>query len=271
MKAKLNWPAVFVGLLAVLVSVVAMFAVADIGIDWDTWEQATSMMPDGGFNFNEHVEPGSAIRQPWNTFSSLYFVFAGAFVMALPYTKKSSSLSVTSSKALRSLYGISIIITGLGSAFMHMSMTFYGQVADVLGMYLVSVFIVMYTFRSNPKYSAKLFTILYIVINAALLYALWFMPEVRRNLFLVLILVGLVLEYFCNRKTGGFNSDLLLAAASSLAFAYILWQLDNHRGIFFEQIGFFQGHNFWHLGGAVACGVLYAHYSRNHKIANPDG
>ncbi|MDR2695229.1 MAG: hypothetical protein LBC79_02465, partial [Deltaproteobacteria bacterium] len=68
----------------------------------------------------------------------------------------------------------------------------------------------------------------------------------------------------------GYNADLLLAAASSLALAYILWQLDNHRGMFFDQVGWFQGHPFWHLGGAVACGVLYAHYSRNYRIANPE-
>lgn len=269
MKVKLNWLAIFVGVLAVLASTLLMFAVADLDIDWNTWEPATSMMEDGGFNFNEHVEPGSAIRQPWNTFSSLYYVFVGAFLLALPYTKKTSTLSITSSKMLRWLYSLSVIITGLGSAFMHMSMTFYGQVADVLGMYLVSVFIVMYALRNNPKFSMPLFAGLYIAINTALLFALWFMPEVRRNLFFIIILAGLIMEYFCNRKVKGFNADMLLAAATSLAFAFVLWQLDNHRGIFFPQTGWFQGHNFWHLGGAVACGLLYAHYNRNYKAANP--
>jgi len=269
MKVKLNWPAIFVGLLATLVSLMVVFAVANQGIDWNTWEPATSMMPDGGFNFNELVDPDSPIRQPWNTFSSLYYVFVGAFLICLPYTKKTSGLSITSSKVIRSLFGISVIITGLGSAFMHMSCTFIGQIFDVVGMYLVSVFIVMYALRNWPKYSTKLFASLYIVINAVLLWALIYAPNLRRNLFLALILIGLVLEYFCNRKQTGFNADLLLAAASSLALAYILWQLDNHRGMFFEQVGWFQGHHFWHLGGAAACGILYAHYSRNFKTANP--
>jgi len=269
MKLKLHWPAIFAGLVATLVSLVVVFAVANTGIDWNTWEPATSMMPDGGFNFNELVDPNSTIRQPWNTFSSLYYVFVGVFLMFLPYGAKSQGLSITGSKTLRCLYGVSVVITGLGSAFMHMSCTFIGQIFDVVGMYLVSVFIVMYALRSLPKYSVKLFAILYITINAALLYALIYAPNLRRNLFLGLILIGLVLEYACNRKKKGFNFDLLLAAASSLALAYILWQLDNHRGMFFDQVGWFQGHPFWHLGGAVACGVLYSHYARNDRLANP--
>lgn len=271
MKSKINWTAMFVGVVAMLLCTIGMFAVADMGIDWSTWEPATSMMADGGYNFGEQVIEGSAIRQPWNTYSSFYYVFVGAFLLGLPYTKKEDkSLSITSSKALRILFSFAIIVTGVGSAFMHMSMTFYGQVADVLGMYLVSVFIVMYALRNNPKFNATLFTILYVIINAVLLFALWFMPEVRRNLFLVLILIGLVMEHFCNRKVKGYSSDMLMAAACSLGFAYVLWQLDNHRGIFFDQVGWLQGHHFWHLGGAAACGLIYLHYSRNYMAAHPD-
>ncbi|NLA73140.1 MAG: ceramidase [Clostridiales bacterium] len=61
-----------------------------------------------------------------------------------------------------------------------------------------------------------------------------------------------------------------------MGFAYIIWQLDNflpfslERGTFFEQTGFFQGHSFWHLLGATACGVIYLHYSRTYKAANPE-
>lgn|GEM_PF-708361 len=272
MKVKFNWKAIFVGVLALLVSTFLMFAVADkFGDRWKDMPQATSMMPedslDPDFNFNELVDPDAAIRQPWNTFSSLYYVFVGAMLICLPYTKKSSKMSITSSKSLRILYGASIIITGLGSAFMHMSATFIGQFADVLGMYLISVFIVMYALRNIPKYNTALFSIAYIVINAALLYALWFAPNLRRNLFLVLILVGLVLECFCNRKAKGFSVDLVLAAASSLGLAYVLWLLDNRQGMFFERVGWFQGHSFWHLLGAVACGVLYLHYSKTYKAA----
>jgi len=270
MKSKLHWPAIFVALLATLVSLMAMFAVGDMGIDWDTWEPATSMMADGGYNFGELVVPGRVIRQPWNAVSSLYYVFVGILLIFLPYAKKTAGLSITSSKALRILFGFSAVVTGLGSAFMHMSCTFIGQIFDVVGMYLLAVFIVMYAFRSWSKYSAKLFTIMYVVINAVLLYALIYAPNLRRNLFLALILIGLVLEYFCNRKQKGFNVDMLLAAACSLGTAYFLWQLDNHRGMFFTQTGWFQGHHLWHLGGAAACGILYMHYNRNFKIANPE-
>lgn len=275
-KPKLNWMAIFVGLLVTLISLVVILeASKSETLDWNDakWGgPATSMMPDGGYNFNEHVEEGSSIRQPWNTVSSLFYVFVGAFLICLPYTPKTKEIAITSSKALRILFGLAVIITGLGSAFMHMSMTFIGQFLDVAGMYLISVFIVMYALRNVPKFTTTIFAVSYVIINALLLWGLVYAPELRRNLFLVLILVGLILEYTTNRKKKGFTADLLLAAASSLTFAYILWQLDNYhiRGTFFEQFGFVQGHNFWHLLGATACGLIYAHYSRTYRAANPE-
>lgn len=278
MKVKFNWIAIFAGLLATLLSLLAVFAVANTdGLDWDDWEPATSMMPDGGYNFNEQVDEGSTIRQPWSTFTSLFYVFVGTFLIFLPYTPKTKEISITSSKSLRILFGLSIIITGLGSAFMHMSATFIGQFFDVAGMYLVSVFIVMYALRSVPKFTTKMFSVLYIIINIFLLWGLVYAPELRRNLFLIIILVGLILEYTLNKKVKGYNVDLLFAAASSLLFGYILWQLDNFvpvntlvRGTFFERTGFNQGHNYWHLFGSIACGLIYQHYSRNYKIAHPE-
>lgn len=276
MKVKLNWFAIFVGILATLISLIVVLEVGKKDIDWNKYEQATSMMEDKGFNFNEKVEEGSVIRQPWNTVSSLYYVFVGAFLIALPYTPKTKEIAITSSKSLRILFGLAVIITGLGSAFMHMSMIFRAQFFDVAGMYLISVFIVMYAFRNVKKFTTTIFTVSYIIINALLLWSLEYAPELRRNLFLVLILVGLILEYALNRKVKGFTVDMLFAAASSLGFAYIIWQLDNFlpfsqiRGIFFEQTGFFQGHSFWHLLGATACGVIYLHYSRTYKAAHPE-
>lgn len=290
MKVKLNWFAIFVGLLATLLSLIAVFSVANSltkkETSWDEWQEtlgptwsgpATSMMPDGGYNFNEKVEEGSTIRQPWTTFTSLFYVFVGAYLICLPYTPKTKGLSISSSKVLRLLFGLSVIITGLGSAFMHMSTTFLGQFFDVMGMYLVSVFIVMYALRNIPKFTTAIFSISYIVINALLLWALVYAPTLRRNLFLILILVGLILEYACNRKQKNFTVDLLFAAASSLLLGYILWQLDNYvplynlqRGLFFEQTGFNQGHNYWHLLGSIACGTIYAHYNSTYRAAHPE-
>lgn len=148
---------------------------------------------------NEKVEEDSVIRQSWNTMSSLYCVFVGAFLIALPYKPK-KELSITSSKSLRILFGLAIVITRLGSTVTHMSMIFIGQFFDVAGMYLVSVFIVMYSLRNIPKFSTAIFTVSYIVINVELLWSLIYMPEVCRNLFLVLISVGLILESVLNKK-----------------------------------------------------------------------
>ena len=93
----------------------------EIRTDTTTWREA-SCLPDRCFC--EAVQSGT-VRQPANAISSSAFV-----VMALLVLMRSRTPT-----AWR--FAGAALVVGVGSAFFHASLTFWGQTADVLGMYLV--------------------------------------------------------------------------------------------------------------------------------------
>lgn len=251
-KRKIDWRAVFFALLATFACVMLMKAIGLFVDDWTGWKQSTNATTP----FNE-ADMGGTIRQPWNTVSSFGYVYVGVYLLCLRREKTSSGrLRIAESLPLTLLFGIATVITGLGSAFFHMSLTFVGQTCDVVGMYLLSVFLILYACRNLPKMKNFLFYLLYALCNLVLLAVLLLVPQLRRYLFAGMIVFGLILEVCLNRKL---QFKYLLIATCSLLFGYILWQLDNML-IFFPKEGFFQGHAIWHLCGAAACWLLYRYY-----------
>lgn len=256
---KLHPKATIVALTFTLTCVLAIVSVQYTGVDWTTWQQASSM-PDNAFN--ETIHDGY-LRQPWNTFSSLFYSFVGAYIICLPVSKKHTkkSIKIGENKTIKFIYGLSLIITGLGSAFLHMSLTFVGQTTDVIGMYLISMFIISYAVLRNREVSEKHFLILMVLSNIILLIPLILSPFIRRNLFAAFIVIGLILEYKLNKNNKGNRSDLLIACAGIMAFGFIFWILDNMR-LFFDPNSWLQGHVIWHLCGAVSAGLLYYYYNK---------
>lgn len=255
---KINWKATFVALVATFVGVTLMIGVSSLAPNWDTWRQATSM-PNNAFN--EAIREGY-LRQPWNTFSSFAYLFVGVYIVCLPiFPAKEKSLAIYRNKWIRLIFSLALAITGVGSAFLHLSLTFIGQTADVVGMYLLSVFIILYAVLRRKNVSTLKFVVLFILSNLLLFIPLVLSPHLRRNLFAVLIIVGLILEYFFNRKTEGNTPDLLLASASVMLFGFIFWMIDNTK-LFFDPYSWFQGHVVWHLCGAAAAAILYRYYTK---------
>ena len=252
MKRSINWKAVFVALLATFACVMLIQAVGLFVDDWTGFRQSTNATTP----FNEE-DMGGYIRQPWNTVSSLGYVFVGVYILCLPCENRNrKSLRMDESFPVVLLFAIATVVTGVGSTFFHMSLTFVGQTCDVVGMYLLSVFLILYAFRNQPKMTSTLFYVSYTLSNLILLVILIFLPELRRYLFAGMIVVGLLLEYFFNRKL---QFKYILIATNSLLLGYIIWQLDNMK-IFFPKTGPLQGHAIWHLLGAVSCWFLYRHY-----------
>lgn len=121
---KLHSKAIIIALIFTLICVLAIKGMSHTSVDWTTWRQASSM-PNA---FNETIHDGY-LRQPWNTFSSLFYSLVGMYIICLPTSKKraKNSIRIGENKAIKFIYGLSLIITGLGSAFLHMSLTFVGQ------------------------------------------------------------------------------------------------------------------------------------------------
>ncbi len=257
----LNKKSVFLTLIITIIGIIIMLVPNIFITNWTNYKPATSM-PNNAFN--EAIRDGY-IRQPLNTFSSFAYVIAGVFIFILPIKKDNKkSIKIYENKVIKNLYAVSIIITGLGSAFLHLSLTFIGQTTDVLGMYLLSIFIILYTILNRKDDSSKIFYSSYIILNIILLFVLIYYPELRRYLFAILIFIGLITDASITKIRSDNSIKLLLLSAGILAFGFLFWIIDNNR-LIFDAYSLFQGHVIWHICGALSCLTLYNYYLNDKK------
>lgn len=239
---------------ALVVSIVALLAFSILPADiWDSFRPATCIT-DGCFC--EASNPHSAMRQTANTISSLGFVFSGALMLA--YKRTSAQRLPT---GYSSVMGISCIIIGLGSAFYHASLTFIGQFLDVFGMFLLAVFMLIYTFERIWTLRLPTTMGLFLTINILLSGLQIAVPDTRRYVFAIVLIVALFFEAYFRRKVNlRIDVKPLRLGIGLMAIAYIIWILDNTRILCFET-SLLQGHAVWHLLGAVSVWFLHRYYA----------
>ena len=176
------------------------------------------------------------------------------------------------------MYGSALLGIGLGSAFYHASLSFIGQSADVLGMYLIATCIVTYNLARVKPLSASAAAIGYILGNAVLLAGLVWFPAARRYVFGLLILLGLALELRARRiDEASRERRLLTIAVAVLLIGFVIWVLDITRRVCAPH-SWLQGHAVWHLAGAAAAWFMYLHLSQQDgnygsrvESSKPDG
>lgn len=274
------------------------------GSPWDGWLPATCL-PDACFC--EAIGSG-LIRQPINTWSNLAFVMVGGWVL-LRLKSKAGSENTLKRVSTRFgwqtpisiggfagwIYGSACIAIGLGSMVYHASLSFVGQWLDVMSMYLLGVFMMLYAAarlksdesRRVPKrqgisapmkritgrplrflaaarlrmtHAGAAFATGYITINLALGLLLIVWPEARRYVFGALIVIALGLEMILQRRRlTTANPRRLIAALGVYVVAQIIWTLDlNH--IICDPTSVLQGHAVWHVLTAASAGLMYGYY-----------
>lgn len=233
---------------ALMIALLTSFS-ADL---WEGWMPATCL--ERGC-FCEATNTTNAIRQVANTLSSLGFVFSGIFMLA--YKR-------TDAKRLSAFYsaiiGIAVIIIGLGSGFYHASLTFTGQFTDVLGMFLLAAFMLVYAWERIYKFQPRRTLGIYLAINVGLTWLQIVVPETRRFIFALVLIIALIFEAVYRRKAQPRITVRWIHLASGLMIlAYIIWILDNLRVVCFEN-SILQGHALWHLLGAVSVWYLHKYY-----------
>ena len=244
---------------------IPLVVIAQIPYQWNNWQPATCF-PDRCFC--EAIR-NSIIHQPANTWSSLAFVLVGLIVMQLSsndHSQRNQHYLITKHAGLSTLFAIALMIIGLGSAFYHASLTFIGQFFDVFGMYLIATFIIIYALnRTNQRISMMIRS--YILLNLVLALALWFIPDLRRYLFGMLIVIGLLLEVRSVRSSRStINVRYLNYALIAMTTAFIIWILDLAKIVCFPT-NLIQGHAMWHLLGAISALYLYLYYCSERDVA----
>jgi hypothetical protein len=234
---------------------------------WDQWKPATCMS-DGCFC--EKVRSDDLIRQPVNTWSSLAFVLAGSAIFLSDQKRRKSALRLRLSKASVFLLALSTVVIGIGSAFFHASLTLVGQFFDVFGMYLLTSFMLAYALQRLFRWNDGLMVAFYISINLLLSGLLYEVPETRRYVFAIVLLLAIIFEMLVRRlrttqiAVRWWNSGLML-----FLIGYVIWILDNTR-VLCSPNSLLQGHSVWHILGAVAVFCLFRYYSSEERGAEPE-
>lgn len=238
---------------------------------WAGWAPATCM-PDACF-----CEAGreGAVRQPANTWSSYAFVLMGLLIISqarwdvarAPDSRASNP--VTRQLVYGLIYGGSLVIIGLGSAFYHASLSLAGQFFDVTGMYLLASFILLYNVARRYPLGQTMIAVAYVALNAFLIYLLLEFPALRRYLFAALIAAALGLEYLARRGSNlVIEGRYIRAALLLLVIAFIIWVLDITK-LLCSPESWLQGHAVWHVMGALAAGLLYMYYRSENSEPEP--
>ncbi len=247
----------------------AAVILSHLNYSWAGWK-AASCMP--AHCFCEAIHTGT-VAQPANTWSSFGFVLIGLLVIrqSAEDVRWRRLNPMTSRRAYPIVFGAALIFIGLGSAFYHASLTFAGQFVDVMGMYLLASFILLYNISRLTLLKGRSFVWAYLLLNLFLAYLLIEFPALRRHIFGAIILAALMPEYRVRtQKKPQSNGVFLQAAWWTLVVAFIIWVLDITK-ILCNPNSWLQGHALWHILGAVAAGLLYLYYRSENVDAEKAG
>lgn len=233
-----------------------------LGPDWSVYAPATCTATHC---FCETPRTGDLVLQPADSWSSYGYVLAGFLMIVIAGGR--DRVSAMPPLAARTL-GLTAIAVGLGSVLMHATLTLWGQFVDVAGMYLVGSFLLVRAlarWRSIPDGRA---VAIYAALCAMLIAVLILMPEVRRWLFAVLLILAILVELvFARPLRPGARVGYYLGGILVNATGFAVWILDQ-RGLACSPHSLLQGHAAWHLLGAISLWLSFGYY-RSERLPRP--
>ena len=238
-----------------VLSVLGIFLLlAALGPDWTRYAPATCTATRC---FCEFPRTGALVLQPANSWSSYGYAFVGLLMIVL---SRGSAWRSGFHRDAAAFFGVTAILVGLGSVLLHATLSLWGQFFDVTGMYFISGFMLVSALTRWRDLSERQAVTLYVVLLAVLLALLYAVPEVRRWLFAVILIAGLVTELaFARPKRPGIRVNYYLIGIVLKAVAFAIWNLDQ-RGIVCAPHSLLQGHAAWHLLGATSLWFTFLYY-----------
>ena len=202
----------------------------------------------------------SWIAQPSNTWSNLAFVIAGIMIVR-----------ASAGRPLLKLLGHSAWILGLGSTMFHASATFFFEVWDLLGMYMISGLMVSLNAARYWRNSRPALTVgLFIGMTALALALLITFRPIGIALFTIQITAALTLEVLMHLRDDEVNFRFAKMFIGAFVIAFLLWNLDIHNIVCDPDNHILTGHAIWHLLNACAIWCIYLFYAQ-FKLAGETG
>lgn len=207
--------------------------------------------------FCERPRLGALIVQPSDSWSAYGYVVVGFLMIGLA---RGPAWDSAFPRTAATTFGVIAIMVGIGSVLLHATLTLWGQFLDVLGMYLVGSFLLVWAIARWRSIPDKIAIVVYVVLCAVLVAVLVIEPEVRRWLFAVVLLVAILIELvFARPLRNGALVRCYLLGILATAVAFTIWVMDQ-RGTLCSPDSILQGHAIWHLLGALSIWLNFNYY-----------
>lgn len=218
--------------------------------------------------------------QPVNSVSNVAFVIVGLLIAVAADTRRYPSQQcwknknpMTQTRMYPVAFAAVTSLMGPGSTFLHASMTVWGSQVDVICMFLIALYLVVYGLVRLVPLSSSVAALLYCTGTTAL--SLWtFLSATSQQtliVFIVLLAAAICFEGLVRWRRRGKNvknmagrqekatADLRLLFLSIGIFGVgiAVWCLSKSGGPLCFPHSVFQGHGLWHILSAAAIGFLF--------------
>lgn len=208
----------------------------------------------------------SGLVLPINAVASLAFVFLGVWGLfsGSRFNKK------TRERNLILIMALTMVVIGISGFFYHGTMSYLGQFFEVVSMYMFALLLSSSALVRRGQ--LKLVAGIFVFIAAIAVFATiqYYIPEIRRVLFGILLIPGIILAQQ-PRTTGhawfSRPTRFFYMGAAFMTFAYAFWIFDNSPLCMPNSL--FQGHAVWLILTAIGMYMMILHYKATaHKLKN---
>lgn len=193
------------------------------------------------------------ITQPANTWSNIGFIIIGIFIHRLASRSGQNQLKVI---------GISSIVVGFGSGMFHASSTFFFEVFDLLGMFMIGGMLLCLNLQRLLSFSNRTLVAIYLsicCISVALMFV-WRPSGIAT--FSTLLTLACMSELLLHLRRDEISYKYFVFMSGTFALSFLFWGLDISKVLCRPDNHILTGHAVWHLLNATAIYFIYKFYEQ---------